>query len=106
AKTLRTALRHPEADVVKSALELIEPEADALDELAVCLSHPEWEVRRAAADRLGGSNSEAAGSALKARLAEEKEPLVVAASYRSLGRLASRQTINWSMLPPESGRDW
>ncbi len=101
---LRLALGHPEPEVVKSALELLVPDVSTLEDLRGCLHHPAWDVRRIAADRLGEINSEVAGTALKDRLAAEREPLVAAAIYRSLSQLATRRAITWSMLPPDSGR--
>ncbi len=102
---LQRALLHPAPEVVKSALELMDAAPDTVDDIAACLQHSVWDVRRTAADRLATSGSERAGSALKERLADEPEPLVAAAIHRSLGQLAASKAINWSMLPPESGRE-
>ncbi len=102
---LRRALQHPAPEVVKSALELFEAVPETVEDIAACLEHSVWDVRRTAADRLASSRSQRAGALLKERLSEEPEPLVAAAIYRSLGELAASDAINWSMLPPDSGRD-
>jgi HEAT repeat protein len=105
ATALRRALRHQDSEVVKCALEAFEPDQRALDDFILCLNHPAWDVRRVAADQLGKLRSDAAGTALKDRLSDEREPLVVSAIYRGLSQLAEHISVQWSMLPPESGLD-
>jgi HEAT repeat protein len=102
---LRQALTHPDAGVVKSAVELLVADEHTVDDLQGCLSHPVWDVRRAAADQLGSGPSEMASVALTQRLAEEKEPLVVEAIYRSLSQLAGHRPVSWRVrqTTPEPG---
>jgi HEAT repeat protein len=92
---LRQALAHPDSGVVKSAVELLVPDEHTIADLQGCLSHPVWDVRRAAADQLGSAPSELATGALTKRLLEEKEPLVIEAIYRSLSQLAGNRPLSW-----------
>lgn len=101
---LRQATLHRASEVVKRALELVEPSEVTLDLLVECLAHPAWDVRRLAADRLGQVPARSAGVALEARLALEHEPAVVSAIHRSLSQLVAGDAIQWSLLPPDSGR--
>jgi HEAT repeat protein len=102
---LRQALVHPEPGVVKSAVELLAPDENTLADLQECLSHPVWDVRRAAADQLGSGPIEVSTVALTRRLQEEREPLVVEAIYRSLSQLAGNRPLTWRIrqTTPEPG---
>lgn len=103
---LRLALEHPDPGVVRSAVELLTPDETTLPDLQGCLSHPAWEVRRAAAEQLGASSSDVAAVALTQRLSDEKEPLVVEAIYRSLSRLQGNRPVSWRVrqTTPEPAR--
>ena len=85
-------LQHGHGEVVKAALgALVERRDSRSVELAArCLDHPAWDVRRYAADLLGGLGGASALTRLRARLAEEAEPLVRDALQRALLGMDSR----------------
>ncbi|MCC6898176.1 MAG: HEAT repeat domain-containing protein [Polyangiaceae bacterium] len=75
---LASALSHADPEVVKSAMRvLVTPGAPRVAErVAPCLEHAEWDVRRLAAELLGGLGGELALGALRSRLAVETHELV------------------------------
>lgn len=96
---LRKALGHSDPVVVRRAIDLVVPSQDAVEDLRRCLYHPQWDVRRAAAVQLGAGTSEVSGPVLVQRLAEENEPLVVEAIYRSLSHLAGNRPLSIRVHP-------
>jgi HEAT repeat protein len=72
------ALAHVDSEVVKVALRALSAERDprAVAHLGACLDHAAWDVRRLAAELLGGIGNDAALGLLRSRLVSEEEPLV------------------------------
>jgi HEAT repeat protein len=93
------ALAHADAEVVKAALRVLEryPNEVTADEVAKCLSHEAWDVRRLSADVMASVGGERAVAELTRRLGEEQEPLVLDALRRAL---ASIQGVRPSLLAP------
>ncbi len=77
-RAMLTALEHPDTQVVKLALSLLgaRPLQDAFSRVAGCLDHRSWEVRRAAAERLGRERTPGAEALLRARYGRETDPVV------------------------------
>jgi HEAT repeat protein len=71
--------------------------------LARALSHPAWDLRRLAADLLGQRGDDSAKTLLRARLAQETEPLVREAIQRSLADAEGVAGMRASLLPPSFG---
>ena len=73
---LFVALEHPDVHVVKSALVELSRDMSPriLARVALCLDHAAYEVRRFAAELLGGLNDPAAHAFVRARLARETDP--------------------------------
>nr|WP_153869809.1 MULTISPECIES: HEAT repeat domain-containing protein [Myxococcaceae] len=85
---LGAAARHPDAEVVKAALEAGAPYTAEVAVLAQgLLGHARWDVRAAAARTLAQHAGAAAGPALEAALAREPDALVREALTQALGRL-------------------
>lgn len=74
---LALGLAHPDPEVVKSAMRVLSTprNAAAAERLAECLDHAEWDVRRLAAELLGGIGGDAALGPLRSRLAVETHEL-------------------------------
>jgi HEAT repeat protein len=77
-RAMLAALEHPDPQVVKLSLSLLgsRPVREALARVAGCLDHRSWEVRRAAAERLGRERMPGAEALLRARFSRETDPVV------------------------------
>ena len=66
---LFVALEHPDPDVVKSALVELSRDVSprTVARIGLCLDHPSYEVRRFAAELLGGADDDAAHALVRAR---------------------------------------
>jgi HEAT repeat protein len=59
----------------------------AVERIGIGLEHPAWDVRRLAADLLGGLGQAGAARALRARLGAERDELVRDALRKALAEL-------------------
>ncbi|MES1172846.1 MAG: HEAT repeat domain-containing protein [Myxococcales bacterium] len=79
-------LSHGQPEVVKASMlalgDTIDPRV--LAHFGACLDHDAWDVRRLSADMLGRAGSDSASVLLRARLANEDNPLVQEAINRAL----------------------
>lgn len=82
---------HDDVEVVKAALQRLSAEKDARvrSHLIACIDHDAWDVRRLAADLLGGRGGEGVTARLRTRLTREAEPLVREAIQRALIEIES-----------------
>ena len=101
-EALIEGLSHGEPEVVKASMlalgDTIDPRV--LAHFGACLDHEAWDVRRLSADMLSRSGGESATALLRARLANEDNPLVQEAISRALELgLGLRHTP----LPPRVG---
>jgi HEAT repeat protein len=89
---LSIALDHKDPDVVKSALVELARDMSprTLARLGVCLDHASYEVRRFAAELLGGVEDEGAQALVRDRLDRETDPVVREALTFALGSRATR----------------
>ena len=96
-------LSHGEPEVVKASMlalgDTIDPRV--LAHFGACLDHDAWDVRRLSADMLGRAGGDSANALLRARLANEDNPLVQEAISRALeiGSGSTRHTP----LPARAG---
>ncbi|MEO6603187.1 MAG: HEAT repeat domain-containing protein, partial [Polyangiaceae bacterium] len=85
-EALIEGLSHAQAEVVKASLlalgDTIDPRVVA--HFGACLDHDAWDVRRLSVDMLGRAGGESASALLRARLANEDNPLVQDAINRAL----------------------
>jgi len=104
AEILSEGLEHPDPEVVKSALQTLADGVDPIGQrqLARCLGHEAWDVRRLAADLLGRVGGQAALGPLRMRLSEERDPLVRQTIQRALAELESADTTVRRTTPPPS----
>ena len=79
-------LGHPDSEVVKQALTLFGSNLSST-RLVRLLSHPMWDVRLAAVDRLEADKGEEAKAALKNHMKKEPDDLV----KRAIGRLLEQR---------------
>ena len=102
AQVLGDALGRSDSEVVKAALQMLvdKRELDAETHLAECLEHPEWEVRRLAADLAGRFGGLGATTRLRRRLGVEVESLVREALYRALAELEGVDVVVRRTTPP------
>jgi HEAT repeat protein len=79
-------LSHGQSEVVKASMlalgDTIDPRV--LAHFGACLDHDAWDVRRLSADMLGRAGGDSASVLLRARLANEDNPLVQEAINRAL----------------------
>jgi HEAT repeat protein len=103
---LLLAAQHPHVEVVKAALCALEDIADPRvgECLGRSLSHPEWNVRRLAADCLGRFGGDGALWVLRDRLADEREALVREAISRALAMIEAPSTVRRpaTISPPKA----
>lgn len=103
---LLDGLRHPNSEVVKASLQQLAEvrTATVSIELARCLDHGAWDVRRLAADLLGALGGEGVTVVLRRRLGREQEPLVREAIQRALIKLeGSLAPVRRTTPPPTRG---
>jgi HEAT repeat protein len=103
--SLTAALSHPDPEVVKAALRAIAGERDVrvAAHIGACLDHQAWDVRRLAADLLGQTGGETAIELLRAKLANEAEPLVKDAVHRALIEIEGGSAVRRTAPPPRPG---
>lgn len=87
------ALGHGDPGVVALAMSELArgPSSRAIARLGACLDHPEWEVRRLAAEVLGQTGHASAGELLRARLNREQDPSVREALQDALSARPERE---------------
>jgi HEAT repeat protein len=103
--SLTAALSHSDSEVVKAALRAIAGERDVrvAAHIGACLDHQAWDVRRLAADLLGQTGGETAIELLRAKLANEAEPLVKDAVHRALIEIEGGSAVRRTAPPPRPG---
>ena len=103
--SLTAALSHTDSEVVKAALRAIAGERDVrvAAHIGACLDHQAWDVRRLAADLLGQTGGETAIELLRAKLANEDEPLVKDAVHRALIEIEGGSAVRRTAPPPRPG---
>jgi len=103
--SLTAALSHSDSEVVKAALRAIAGERDVrvAAHIGACLDHQAWDVRRLAADLLGQTGGETAIELLRAKLANEDEPLVKDAVHRALIEIEGGSAVRRTAPPPRPG---
>jgi HEAT repeat protein len=100
------ALSHPDSEVVKAALRGLSAERDERvgAHLGACLDHEAWDVRRLAADLIGRAGQSGAVGLLRAKLAQETEPLVREAIQRALVEVELGGGLRRTTPPPGTWR--
>ncbi|MFO0566964.1 MAG: HEAT repeat domain-containing protein [Polyangiaceae bacterium] len=99
------ALAHPDAEVVKTAMRglALRREDGAVSALATCLDHSAWEVRRLAAELLGGLGGDAGMAALRGRIQTESHDAVREALARALAEAETASGRRRTAPPPSLG---
>jgi HEAT repeat protein len=104
-EALIEGLLHHDVEVVKATMNALASECDVRVEahLGACLDHDAWDVRRLAVDLLGSRGGEVALGLLRAKYANEREPLVNEAIERALGHLEGFGALRRSIAAPSQG---
>ncbi|MFL5345196.1 MAG: HEAT repeat domain-containing protein [Hyalangium sp.] len=89
-EVLREATRHPDAEVVKAALQAGAVSAEGVSLAVELLRHPGWDVRATAARVLGDSGGRDSLEAVRAALSVEQDALARRALSDAVERLSRR----------------